>query len=177
MELDNLSSMTETASPATAAPERGRRKRIPMSVPQRKLEVPLIEGYHLHWIKESNIGRALAAYYTFVGDDEVELNQRNPGTDTETTGNTDLGARVSITAGIAENGKPERLYLMKLEEEYWLADKLAIDTRNAQVMGSIFRGEKILDSDRAKDTSNRYVDQERTSFRPALFNRPRPKAI
>ena len=80
-----------------------------MSVPLRKLEVPEIPGYHLHWVKEANLGRALAAYYEFVEDHEVPINQRCPGTDTEISGNTDLGSRISIAAGQGADGKPERL--------------------------------------------------------------------
>jgi hypothetical protein len=148
-----------------------------MSVAMRKLEVPEIPGYHLHWIKESNIPRALAAYYEYVEDREVPVNQRNPGMNTEVSGNTDLGARISIAAGIGADDKPERLYLMKLAEQYWQEDRAKIDGRNADMMGQIFRGEKILDKDEVSDDvkKTRYVDMERTKQRPALFNRQRAK--
>jgi hypothetical protein len=98
--------------------------------------------------------------------------------DTERSGNTDLGARVSIAAGIGADSKPERLYLMKLAEEYWLEDRAKIDGRNASMMGQIFRGEKILDKDEVTDDvkKTRYVDMERTRERRALFSRPRAKA-
>jgi hypothetical protein len=176
----NASEILEGANPANLTQEsKGNRKaRVPMSVAMRKLEVPEIAGYHLHWIKESNIPRALAAYYEFVEDREVPINQRNPGMDTEQSGNTDLGSRVSIAAGIGGDNKPERLYLMKLSEEYWLEDRAKIDDRNASMMGQIFRGEKILDKDEvAKDVKEtRYVDMERTRERRALFSRPRKKA-
>jgi hypothetical protein len=176
----NASEILEGQNPANQDPESkgNRRARVPMSVAMRKLEVPLIDGYHLHWIKESNIPRALAAYYEFVEDQEVPINQRNPGLDTQISGNTDLGARVSIAAGIGGDGKPERLYLMKLSEEYWLEDRAKIDGRNASMMGQIFRGEKILDKDEvSKDVKEtRYVDMERTRERRALFSRPRAKA-
>jgi hypothetical protein len=175
----NASEVLEGANPANSSQEsRGnRRARVPMSVAMRKLEVPQIDGYHLHWIKESNIPRALAAYYEFVLDEEVPINQRNPGMDTQVSGNTDLGARVSIAAGIGANDKPERLYLMKLAEEYWIEDRAKIDGRNASMMSQIFRGEKILDKDEVSDDvkSTRYVDLQRTHERRALFNRPRAK--
>jgi hypothetical protein len=164
---------------ATTAPERARRKRVPMSVPVRCLEVPEIPGYHLHWIKESNIPRAIAAYYQFVDDNEVPVNHRNPGTDSSVSGSTDLGARISINAGLGANGQTERLFLMKLAEEYWLEDRAAIDNRNSQIMTQIFRGEKILDPEDhpvdAKTEATRYVDLERTHEKRPLFSRPRKK--
>jgi hypothetical protein len=173
MTTTNASEILTKNNPAnkTVEPKGNRRERIPMSVPLRKLEVPEIAGYHLHWIKESNIPRALAAYYEFVEWNEVPVNQRNPGTDTEVSGNTDLGSHVSIAAGMGANDKPERLVLMKLAEEYWLKDREVIDARNAGVMGSIFRGEKILGSERDKprDEGSRYVTPETK----ALFARGR----
>jgi hypothetical protein len=178
--MSNASEILTPNNPAnsTVEPKGNRRARVPMSVAMRKLETPEIPGYHLHWIKEANIPRALAAYYEFVNDDEVPINQRNPGLDTELSGNTDLGARVSIAAGLGANNLPERLYLMKLAEEYWIEDRSKIDGRNASMLGQIFRGEKIIDKDEvSKDVKEtRYVDMERTRERRALFSRPRVKA-
>jgi hypothetical protein len=180
MTTTNASEILQGNNPANAEvePKGNRRARVPMSVAMRKLETPEIPGYHLHWIKESNIPRALAAYYEFVEDSEVPINQRNPGLDTEISGNTDLGARVSIAAGIGANNLPERLYLMKLAEEFWIEDRAKIDGRNASMMGQIFRGEKILDKDEVSSDvkQTRYVDMERTRERRALFSRPRAKA-
>lgn len=160
---------------ATVEPKANRKQRIPMSVPLRKLEVPDIAGWHLHWIKESNIPRALQAAYEFVQFDEVPINQRNVGTDTEVSGNTDLGSHISISAGVDSAGRPERLVLMKLPEEFWRDDRAKIDARHADMLGGIFRGEKILDKgDVSSDVAEtRYVDPERTK---ALFNRRRAKA-
>jgi len=178
--VSNASEVLEGNNPANLTQESpgNRRARVPMSVAMRKLEVPEIPGYHTHWIKESNIPRAKAAWYEFVDDHEVPINQRNPGMDTEISGNTDLGSRVSIAAGIGADSKPERLYLMKLKEEYWTQDRAKIDGRNAEMMGQIFRGEKILDKDEvSKDVAQtRYVDRERTSIKRPLFSRPRAKA-
>jgi hypothetical protein len=176
----NASEMLEGQNPANDKPETkgNRRARIPMSVAMRKLETPQIPGYHTHWIKTSNIPRALAAWYEFVEDFEVpQINQRNPGINTEISGNTDLGSRVSIAAGIGADDKPERLYLMKLPEDLWLEDRAKIDGRNASMMGQIFRGEKILDKDEVSDSvkDTRYVDMKRTKERRALFSRPRQK--
>jgi hypothetical protein len=180
MATTNASEILEGSNPANQASESkgNRRTRIPMSVAMRRLEVPELAGYHLHWIKESNIPRALAAFYEFVDYNEVPVNQRNPGIDTEISGNTDLGARVSVAAGMGPNDKPERLYLMKLAEDYWLEDRAKIDSRNAEMMGQIFQGEKIMDKDEVSDDvrSTRYVDMQRTRGPRALLNRKRAKA-
>ncbi len=174
--MTNASEMLEPNNPANATvePKGNRAMRIPMSVPMRKLEVPEIPGYHSHWIKESNIPRALQAWYEFVEFDEVPINQRGVGTDTEITGNTDLGSRVSIQAGVGADGRAERLVLMKLREDLWLEDRAKIDGRHAAMMGQIFRGEKIIGTERdnAEDQGSRYVDPDRTR---ALFNRRRAK--
>jgi hypothetical protein len=152
-----------------------RRARIPMSVPMRKLEVPEIAGFHSHWFKDSNIGRAIMAGYAFVEFNEVPVNQRNVAGDYEMSGSTDLGSHVSVSAGIGSDSKPERLTLMKLPMEDWLADREAIDGRNAAIMGGIFRGEKIIgqEKDQPGEEGIRYVDPERTK---ALYNRRRAKA-
>lgn len=175
--MANESEILTPNNPAndTVEPKANRRNRIPMSVPMRKLEVPDLPGFHLHWMKESNIPRALQAAYEFVEFDEVPINQRNVGTDTEISGNTDLGSHVSISAGMDSAGRPERLVLMKLKEEYWRDDRAKIDARHADMLGGIFRGEKILDKgDVSPDVmETRYVDPARTQ---ALFNRRRAKS-
>lgn len=177
--MANASEILTPNNPANkdVEPKKNRAARIPMSVPMRKLEVPEIAGYHLHWVKESNIPRALNAWYEFVDFNEVPINQRGVGTDTEISGNTDLGSRISIAAGVGADSKPERLYLMKLAEEHWLADRERIDERNAGLLSGIFRGEKILDKGEVSPdvVDTRYVDRERTSEKRALFSRRRRK--
>jgi hypothetical protein len=174
--MANASEILTPNNPAnkTVEPKGNRKHRVPMSVPMRKLEVPEIPGFHLHWIKESNIPRAIQACYEFVEFNEVPVNQRNVGTDTEISGNTDLGSHVSISAGIGADGRPERLVLMKLPEDLWVEDRAAIDGRHASIMSGIFRGETILGTEKDKpgDEGTRYVDPERTR---ALFNRRRAK--
>jgi hypothetical protein len=174
--MPNKSEILEPNNPAnkTVEPTGNRRVRIPMSVPLRRLEVPEIDGYHCHWIKESNIPRALQAFYEFVNDHEVPINQRGIATDTEMSGSTDLGSRVSISAGIGADNRPERLYLMKLALQYWDEDRQKIDERNAQKLQGIFRGEVILDKGEVDDKTKelRYVNHEHTK---ALFNRRRAK--
>jgi hypothetical protein len=170
--------MTQNASDTvnSEAKPKADRIRIPMSVPVRMLETPEIPGYHTHWIKEENIPRAHQAWYEFVQWDDVPVNQRNVGTDKSISGNTDMGSHVSVV----DRGGTGRLYLMKLKEELWLEDRRKIDERNASLLGGIFRGEVIMDSGPAGETKgardHRYVDPDRTSQKPALFNRRRVKS-
>jgi hypothetical protein len=153
------------------APAPTARKRIPMSTPQRKLEVTEIPGYHLHWFRDDNIPRAVQAGYEFVDAKEVHVNQVNVGSSKDITGNADMGSRVRVVGGVAESGGAEHLTLMKLREEYWREDRRAIDERNASVMSAIFQDEQILGSEKlsADDRSQRYVGT-------ALFQRPTRKS-
>lgn len=94
----------------------------PMSVGQRRLEVPPIDGYHLHWFRgnSANLHRAQQAGYTFVEPDEVSLNDFDLAGGEENNG-TDLGTRVSVVSGddVGQNGQPGRLYLMKVPLEWY----------------------------------------------------------
>jgi hypothetical protein len=177
--MPNASDILEPNNPAnkTVEPKGNRKNRIPMSVAMRRLEVPEIPGYHSHWARESNIPRFLQASYEFVDRDEVPVNQKGVGTDTEMTGNTDLGSRVSVAAGIGSDGRPERLVLMKLALDLWNEDREVIDQRNADILSGIFRGEKIIDKSAVSDdiSSTRYVDKDRTYEKRALFQRRRQK--
>lgn len=148
------------------------RKRIPMSVPIRKLEVPDIEGYHLHWFLEKNVPRALQAAYEFVDFREIPVNQTGVGNDVTSSGSADLGERVRVLSGVSEQSHPEYLVLMKLPIEYWLEDRKKIDEVNAARLSPIFRGEKILDSEEHQVARD---DQELRYVKTALFNRPTRK--
>lgn len=186
--MANASDMLTKNNPANATvePAGNRRTRIPMSVPFRKLEAPEIPGYHTHWARDSDIPRFVQAWYEFVAPEDfpggqLVLNQKNPAMDTEMSGNTDLGNRISVAAGRGSNGQPERLYLMKLKEEYWLEDREKIDTRNAAMLGQIFKGERILDKPGAQVSAEtektRYLVEGTQLRLPALFNRKRAKTI
>lgn len=164
--------MESKPNPANrSAPEKAARKRIPMSVPSRKLEVPPIPGYHLYWFADRNVARAIQAGYEFVEDREVPLNQLNVATSRDISGNSDLGSHVRVIGGTAEGGGVEHLTLMKIKEEWYLEDQQVLEKRNAQIIQAIFRDEQILGSEQvsAEDRGQRYV-------KTALFNRPKRKA-
>ena len=151
--------------------DRGSRKRIPMSAPRRKMEVPDIPGYRCYWFLESNVPAALQGWYEFVKTDEISLNQQNVANDSTLSGNTDLGTNISIIGNSAgTNGQPELQYLMKIKEEYFKEDQKSDDDRDAAIMSGIFRKEQIQGSenDTASDRGTRYV-------KTALFQRPTRK--
>lgn len=150
--------------------------RVPMSTPQRKLEVPEREGFHRYWFLESNAPRALQAGYEFVDSKEVILNQTGVGNDSIASGNMDLGSRVRIVGGTNQSGQAEFLILMEIREDWWKKDQRVIEERNAAIMSAIFKGERILDAPGDGQTQGdkdvRYV-QARVS---PLFQRPTRKS-
>lgn len=158
-----METKTNPANPAVAKPER---KRIPMSVPQRKLETTEIPGYKLYWFRDENVQRALQAGYEFVQDSEIKVNQLGVGSSKDITGNADMGSQVRVISGTAADGKAEHLTLMKIRQEWWDEDRKALEERNASVMSAIFRDEQILGSEQvsSEDRGQRYVKQ-------ALFTR------
>lgn len=150
----------------------GRRKRIPMSTAQRKMEVAAIDGYYLYWFAEINLPAAMQAGYEFVDRSETNLIQTGLANDKSISGNTDLGTRVSMIGSLdGPLGGPERAYLMKLRQEWRDEDRKVIDDRNAAIVGSIFKDEKIYgpEGSQREKGSLEYV-------RTALFNRPTRKA-
>jgi len=153
------------------------RKRIPMSVPTRRLEVPDISGFHTHWALEHNVARMLEAGYEIVKRGEVPINQRGVASNINVSGNTDLGDNISVIGGMGESGKPELHILMKIRNEWWEEDRKVIDGRNASIFEQIFRGQKILgvETDAPGDKGTRYIDPSRTTSPKALFQRPPKK--
>jgi len=147
------------------------RTRIPMSMPQLKLEVPEIPGYHLHWFLNTpgRISRALAAGYTFVEDDEVDIVNTGLANDRSASGNTDLGTRVSISAGSApgDDGQEQRLYLMKIPEEWWEEDQAELNGRNEQIAATLRGGGDVEGNPHGAD--NRYIPEAHRRTMASLF--------
>lgn len=144
----------------------------PMSLPKEKLSVPEIPGYHLHWFRGSpdRIARARQAYYEFVDEHEVGLNNFDLGGDAGKSGNTDLGSRVSVVAGddIDGSGQPSRLYLMKCRQELFDESQRLLAERNESVATAL-RGGLIgagQEGETANDVQQRYVKGKV----PDLFN-------
>jgi hypothetical protein len=117
------------------------------------------------------------AGYEWVHPSEVAINDRGLGTD-GTDGNTDLGERVSVIAGgdVGADLQPQRLYLMKLKQELWLADQKALEgegSRLENVRQSLLVGRIGADGQNRTDQANTYLDQKRTKI-PAFLQRKAP---
>lgn len=157
----------------------GERVRIPMTLPVPKLAVPEIPGYHTHWFRgsQARLQQAQNAGFEFVDPQEVDVNNLDLGGDASRDGNTDMGSRVSITAGDTdERGNAVRMYLMKQKMEYYLEDRQLLQNRNdsiADALTAAYRGGVVggLDSgEKREDAALRYVDPKRTRM-PDLFRR------
>jgi len=155
------------------------RKRIPMSLPVQKLEVPEIPGFHLHWMRgtAARLQQAERAGYVFVRPEEVALNNVSLGGDATKTGNSDMGTRVSVVAGDTDDsGNAVRLYLMKQPVEYYLEDRKILQDRNdsiADALTASYRQGTVggaAQGETQEDLGNRYVDTRRTKM-PELFRR------
>lgn len=170
---------TQNPSVPTAV-EPAARKRIPMSVPTRKLEVPAIPGYYTKWIRGTpqRLAQAERAFFEFVRPEEIQLNNVSLGGDATKDGNTDLGGRVSVIEGseIDSGGQAVRLYLMKQKWEYYLEDQALSQQRNDSVADALtasYRQGIIggrAEGETAEDAGLRYVDPRRTRV-PELFRR------
>lgn len=178
-----MSTLEQQQNPAnalkTAVKTAAERKRVPMSVPVQKLQVPDIPGYHLHWFtgNEGRIQQAIQAGYEFVDRKEVGLNYVGIGSNSATSGNTDMGSHVSIASGSAVDGtnQPVRLILMKIKQEWWDEDQKVLEARNDQVALSLRGGDTGQDMAPDRGERHRYVDPRRTAI-PDLFTKKLPKS-
>lgn len=155
---ERLSQANPAKTPSKTKEGRGR---IPMSLPQQKLAVPEIPGYHCHWMlgKHDRIAQALRAGYSFVDRGEVDMNTFGLADGADSDGSTDMGSRISHISGVTEQGnEAQRLYLMKLPQELWEADQTVLAERNEGI-AAILRGDKGFQSPEG-DNSNRYVPKD-----------------
>lgn len=161
------------ANPANAPQKRvTEATRIPMNLPQLKLSVPEIPGYYLYWFLGQNVPRAQKAGYEFVEDSEVELTNTGLADDASKQGNSDLGSRVSVIAGGLIEGtvEPQRLYLMKIREDWHEADVKELEKVNERVAAAL-RGGQPVDGQNAPgetnlDRAQRYLKKGQDLFIP-----------
>lgn len=173
-----METLNPTVAPGKTAAER---RRIPLSVPQRKLEVPEIPGYHLRWIRgtASRLAQAERAGYEFVHEEEVQTNNVALGGDATKAGNSDLGTRVSVIEGSdIEGGQALRLYLMKQKLEHKREDDAVIQQRNDSVRDALVGQMKsgsigVERSELEEDRAARYVPK--TGKIPELFRKKGPR--
>lgn len=161
-------------NPANALEKRKREAtRIPMSVPQLKLEVPEIPGFYLYWFLGTFVPKAQRAGYTFVEDDEVDLANFGLADDASRSGNTDLGSRVSSFAGglVEGTAEPQRLYLMKLPKELRDEDVAALEAVNERIAAALRGGQNPSNvsggpEETPGDRTKRYLKQGQDLFYP-----------
>lgn len=128
--------------------------RRPMSIPMRKMELPEIPGFHVHWINDypGRLEQAQDGGYEFVDRAEVRLNDRGVSpTD------SDLGSRVSMVVGANADGTPLRAYAMKIKQEWYDEDQATIAARNDQIDHAIRRGKQQVEGESDGDARQRYV--------------------
>lgn len=157
------------------------RRRIPLSVPQRKLEVPEIPGYYLRWFRGTpqRLAQADRAGFVHVQEHEIALNNLSLGGDATKAGNSDMGSNVSVIEGseVDGSGQAVRMYLMKQKMEYKLEDDAIAQKRNDSVADALVGGTVggRAQGETAEDADNRYVDRKRTRI-PDMFRRKSNKA-
>jgi hypothetical protein len=151
------------ANPAEVPARRADTARVSMSLPYRKLEVPAIPGFVCYWFKGTpdRLARAQQAGYTFVERDEIGLAASGVANDAASDGNTDMGSRVSVSAG--DNSEGLRLYLMKIPQELFDEDQRLYDAGQERVLDQL-RGKGL--SEPGGDNSNRYVPSGINIFQP-----------
>jgi len=165
----NPSNLPETKNPG--------KDRVPMSVPVRHLEVADIPGYHLHWFLTSRVPRALRAGYTFVTEEDgVDINNFDLAGDASANGSSDLGSRISVPAAVGGDSE-ERLFLMKLPQEFWEQDQDALFERNESVARAL-RGDArgaMLGEANPYDQSQRYIPEGQRQNVTNLFTPKRKR--
>lgn len=179
---DALQKQNPSAAPGKTQAER---KRVPLSVPQRKLEVPEIPGYHCRWFRgtQTRLAQAQRAFYEFVTQDEIKewggLNDLRLGGDATRTGNSDLGSHVTVVDG-EEGGQAVHLVLMKQKMEYRNEDVAILQERNDSVVDALTAAYRRGDvggrdaGETAEDAAQRYVDPARSRM-PEIFRRKKRK--
>jgi len=162
-----------TASPADEnnLPTVEERVRRPFTTPVGNLAVPEIPGYVLYWFRgdHQRIQRALEAGYEFVDNSEVIVNEKRLGSDYAQDGNTDMGTRVSVSAGgdAGPDGQPSRLYLMKIRKEWWDKDKAALTAPGSRLEGvrqALVAGQVGAGDQQPGDRAQTYLDKKRTKL-------------
>jgi hypothetical protein len=161
------------ANPANAPQTRvTEANRVPMNLPELRLAVPDVPGYSLHWFLGQNVQRALRAGYEFLDASEANLTNAGVANDAATSGSTDLGSRVSVIAGGLVEGtmEPQRLYLMKIRQEWRDKDAAELEKVNERVAAAIRGGQpapgQTVPGETGQDRLSRYLKKGQDLFIP-----------
>lgn len=164
-------------SPANNIDAPKERTRNPLGAPRQQLSTNDIPGYKTHWFRgtEQRLQAALDGGYEFVQKQEVRgRNSHILGGATETDGNTDMGSRVSHISGetLDAQGQPERLYLMKIRQEWFNEDQEMKEERNQALLRALKKGSIGAEKDESSsDTAARYAKVGDTMFTPRRISR------
>jgi hypothetical protein len=135
------------------------RKRVPMSIPRRKLEVASRPGWVRHWMNDypGRVQQALAGGYDFVKAGDVDINNSSLGADSTMSGNADMGSNISLVVGTTDQGTPLLAYLMEIPEAYYKEDQAVIQDKVDLIDKTIRRHGITADGESKLDSENRYV--------------------
>jgi len=166
VEMPVAGATIEATNPANNLAERqenttARRRRIPMTMATRKLEVPEIPGFYLHWVngEPDRVARAINAGYDFVQKDELPGYSLELGDKTGIGGDADMGDRISqIAGGTATDGQALRLYLMKLPMEFREEDLKSRDEEAEKVIQALYNDPNAHGVS-GQDNDRRYVSE------------------
>jgi hypothetical protein len=87
-----------------------------------------------------------------------------------------MGSRVSVVAGndTGEDGKEQRLYLMKIPLEFWEEDQAALEAKNEQIAATIRGGQDT--SSNPNGSESRYIPEASRRNMANLFTPKRRPA-
>ena len=133
--------------------------RLSAAAPVRQLEVPEIPGYRLYWFvdRPGRISWAQRVGYEFVTDEEMQLSNRQLGSDQTLDGNQNLGSRISLYGDTDAQGNPLNLYLMKIRQEWYDKDRKVQEASSEAIVATLKRGMIGAENDTAADASKRYT--------------------
>jgi len=141
---------------------RANRQRLDGRVEKLKVYGSL-PGYHMHIFNEdgARLDEAQRSGYAFVKRKEIQ----NVGRDVASF-NTDPGENVRFVVGKRDNGNPMYGYLMKIPEEIFQDDQMAMEAYNSGVDGAIRRGSVGTKDEATSDTKQRYIPTSGTTYSP-----------
>ena len=165
--------MKEQQSPANEKLELPKNYK-PMSTATLRLEVPNKPGWHRHWFRGTpgRLARAQQAGYRFVDQGDCDVNNFDLAGDSKSAGSTDLGSRVSVSAGDegSVEGQAGRMYLMECPEHLFEHSQEILGERLDKIAdalkgGMVGAGEK---GETPRDVANRYMKNTKS---PSLFTK------